>query len=110
MGEPQARELRRNRGQPPNESRRSRIPLRLGGKPLSGELQLALAVLEECLRGLVSGRRRSTRSLQRDLAWLESHDRLRPFAFENLCDALQIDPARLRRRVLEALGRRDRPW
>src|SRR5262245_60702018 len=99
-------ELRRRRGQPPNESRRSRMPVRLGGQPLTGELQLALAVLEDCLRGVVTarGRRRHTSTLRRDLAWIQSRDRRRPFAFEGLCEALHIDAERLRRRVFTALG------
>ncbi len=100
-------ELRRRRGQPPNESRRSRVPVRLAGQPLTGELQLALAVLEDCVRGLLAGRGRRSGALRRDLAWLESRDRQGPFAFEHLCEVLHIDPERLRRRVLTALGRTD---
>jgi hypothetical protein len=101
-------ELRRRRGQPPNESRRSRVPVRLGGQPLTGELQLALAVLEDCLRGVIAGRGRRSGALRRDLAWIESRDRQGPFAFEHLCEVLHIDAERLRRRVLTALGRHDR--
>lgn len=99
-------ELRRRRGQPPNESRRSRIAVALGGQPLSGELQLALAVLEECLDALLAGRGQAARR-RADLAWIQSRDRVRPFAFENLCDALHIDAERLRRRVLSALAPSD---
>jgi len=101
-------ELRRRRGQPPNESRRSRVPVRLAGQPLTGELQLALAVLEDCLRGLIAGRGRRSGALRRDLAWIESRDRQGPFAFEHLCEVLHIDAERLRRRVLTALGQHDR--
>jgi len=100
----QVTELRRRRGQPPNESRRSRIPVRLGGQPLSGELQLALAVLEDCLRGLLTSRGRRSGPSRRDLAWIESRDRQAPFAYEQLCEVLHIDAERLRRRVLSALG------
>ncbi len=100
-------ELRRRRGQPPNESRRSRVPVRLAGQPLTGELQLALAVLEDCVRGLLAGRGRRSGALRRDLAWVESRDRRGPFAFEHLCEVLQIDADRLRRRVLTALGETD---
>ena len=102
-------ELRRRRGQPPNESRRSRVPVHLAGQPLTGELQLALAVVEDAVRGLLAGRGRSSGALRRDLAWIESGDRQRPFAFEHLCEVLHIDAERLRRRVLIALGRVDRP-
>jgi len=104
---PRLRELTRRRGQPPNESRRSRMPVRLGGRPLTGELQLRLAVLEDCLRSLLAARDRRTRALRGDLAWIESRDRNGPFAFENLCETLGIDPERLRRRVRAALGQPD---
>ena len=79
------------------------------GQPLTGELQLALAVLEDCVRGLLAGRGRRFGALRRDLAWIESRDRRGPFAFEHLCEVLHIDAARLRRRVLNALGEPDRP-
>jgi hypothetical protein len=102
-------ELRRRRGQPPNESRRSRIPVRLAGQPLTGELQLALAVLEDCVRGLIAQRGRRSGALRRDLAWIENRDRQAPFAFEHLCEVLHIDAERLRRRVLTALGAPDSP-
>jgi hypothetical protein len=102
--------LRGRRGQPPNESRRSRVPVHLAGQPLTGELQLALAVLEDCVRGLIAGRGRNSGAVRRDLAWIESRDREGPFAFEHLCEVLHIDAARLRRRVLTALGPTDRVW
>jgi len=101
---PRIRELTRRRGQPPNESRRSRMPVRLAGRPLTGELQLRLAVLEDCLRGLLAARDHRTRALRCDLAWIESRDRNGPFAFEILCETLGIDADRLRRRVRTALG------
>jgi hypothetical protein len=104
---PRLRELTRRRGQPPNESRRSRMPVRLGGRPLTGELQLRLAVLEDCLRGLMAARDRRSRALRCDLAWIESRDRNGPFAFEILCETLGIDADRLRRRVRAALGQPD---
>ena len=104
---PRIRELTRRRGQPPNESRRSRMPVRLGGRPLTGELLLRLAVLEDCLRGLLAARDRRTRALRCDLAWIESRDRNGPFAFEILCETLGIDADRLRRRVRAALGAPD---
>lgn len=80
------------------------MPVRLAGRPLTGELQLRLAVLEDCLRGLLAARDCRTRALRCDLAWIESRDRNGPFAFENLCDTLGIDADRLRRRVRTALG------
>src|SRR5262249_58848192 len=96
------RELTRRRGQPPNESRRSRMPVRLGGRPLTGELLLRLAVLEDCLRGLLAARHRRTRALRCDLAWGESRDRNRPLAFAILRETLGIDADPLRRRARPA--------
>jgi len=80
------------------------MPVRLGGRPLTGELQLRLAVLEDCLRRLLAARDRRSRALRGDLAWIESRDRHAPFAFESLCETLGIDADRLRRRVRDALG------
>jgi hypothetical protein len=39
------------------------MPVRLAGQPLTGELQLRLAVLEDCLRGLLATRARCSRAL-----------------------------------------------
>jgi hypothetical protein len=108
-GAARATELRRRRGQPPNESRRSRIPVRLGGQPLTGELQLALAVLEDCVRNVLTSSGRPSGEVRRDLAWIESRDRHSPFAFEQVCEVLHIDAGRLRRRVLAALSDRVGP-
>jgi hypothetical protein len=83
------------------------MPVRLAGRQLTGELQLRLAVLEDCLRCLLAARDRRTRALRGDLAWIESRDRNGPFAFENLCETLGIDAERLRRRVRTALGQPD---
>ena len=101
---PRIGDLTRRRGQPPNESRRSCMPVRLAGKRLTGELQLRLGVLEDCLRGLLAARARCSRALHCDLAWIESRNRDGPFAFEILCETLGIDAERLRRRVRAARG------
>src|SRR5262249_28403228 len=88
------------------------MPVRLAGKPLTGELQLRLAVLEDCLRGLLATRAGCSRALHCDLAWIESRNRDGPFAFEILCETLGIDAEGLRRRVHAARGQsalRDRP-
>jgi hypothetical protein len=80
------------------------MPVRLAGKRLTGELQLRLAVLEDCLRGLLAARARCSRAHHCDLAWIESRNRDGPFAFEVLCETLGIDAERLRRRVRAARG------
>lgn len=98
--------LGRRRGQPPGESRRSRTPILLDDRPLSGEMQLMLAVLEDGLKSLAHRGPTPTRRRRSDLAWVESRDREDPFAFENVCETLGIDAARLRRRLLGALDSR----
>jgi hypothetical protein len=97
--------IRRQRGQVPGESRRSRLQVELGGQPLTGEMQLMLAVLEDVLRSLVSEPDTPIRSRKRvrDLAWVRSRGRESPFSFENVCDVLGIDADRLRRRVFAAV-------
>src|SRR5262245_66149479 len=98
--------LRRRRGQPPGESRRSRMPVALRGQPLNGELQLRLAVLEDCLRSLLltRGNGAGERRRRRELAWIESRDREAPPAVERPCDALGTEPERPRPRAHGALG------
>jgi hypothetical protein len=70
----------------------------------TGEQRLMLAMLEDSLR-TVLGRSTAERSgwRQMDLAWIRSEDRTELFAFENVCDALGIDPSYLRAQVLAAV-------
>ena len=71
---------------------------------LCGERRLMLAVLENALRTITGARLGRTRIpwLKRELAWFLSHDRSHPFAFECLCEALDIDADWLRGRALDA--------
>lgn len=98
--------IRRQRGQVPGESRRSRVAVELEGRPLTGEMQLMLAVLEDVLRSLIGTPDTTVRSRKRvrDLAWVRSRVRESPFAFENVCEVLGIDADRLRRRVLTSVA------
>ncbi len=64
------------------------------------ERRLRLAVLEDAIRylqrygGATSGRERT---LYEDAAdWFASPDRSEPFAFENVCEALGLDPEYIR--------------
>ena len=68
----------------------------------SGEQLLLLATLQDSLRTLFGTKRSgiSTARQREELHWITSDDRSRPFAFVNVCDALGIDPDRLRERVL----------
>ncbi len=65
------------------------------------ERRLRLAILEDALRYYrdyagMSDRR--ARAWHDDAAeWFASRDRSEPFAFENVCDALGLDPAAIRR-------------
>ena len=73
---------------------------------LRPEQRLMRAVLAEAVTEL-NGARGAVRPpldikrRQRVLAWFVSHDRSWPFSFENICDAIDLDPDRMR----AALGR-----
>jgi hypothetical protein len=72
--------------------------------PADAERRLLLAVLEDGIRTLIK-HARATRgraaTLRREaLTWLLSDANTDPFAFERICEALGIDSARLRGRVL----------
>ena len=69
-----------------------------------GDRRLLHAVLEDALRTLLGaryGRTSATRARQ-ELAWFMSADAGDPFTFERVCEALGIDAAWLRGRVLAA--------
>lgn len=80
------------------------LPPQLLGRPYrSPEQQLMAAVLEDAMRELArpvqvwvgsAGRQRA--EVQ---SWFESDDVAWPFSFLNVCEALDLDPVRLRRRV-----------
>lgn len=66
-----------------------------------GEKRLMLAVLEEAVatfqRHLDSKNRHGQRVFQEAEEWIQSTDSSWPFAFENICNALEINPEYLRR-------------
>jgi len=66
-----------------------------------GEKRLMLAVLEEAVatfqRHLDSKTRHGQRVFQEAEEWIQSTDTSWPFAFENICNALEINPEYLRR-------------
>ena len=73
---------------------------------LRAEQQLMCAVLAEALADLNATHRAVRPHLDikrrhRVLAWFVSHDRSWPFSFENICDAIDLDPDGMR----TALGR-----
>ena len=73
---------------------------------LRPEQQLMRAVLAEALADLNVARgvvrlHLNIKRRERVLAWFVSHDRSWPFSFENICDAIDLDPDGMR----TALGR-----
>src|SRR5262245_20841348 len=73
-------------------------------EPAGGERRLLLAVLEDGIRTLLKyagARRGRARTLEREaLAWMLSDAHSDVFAFASICETLEIDPSRLRGRVL----------
>ena len=76
-----------------------------GGRAQQGERLLLLAVLQDAVdtyRRCRGSRDPEARLLfDETLAWVESRDHDDIFSFESLCDALDIDPDYLRRRLNE---------
>ena len=76
-----------------------------GRQAMQGERLLMLAVLEDaldCYRKCRRSRDAATRLLfDETRAWVESRDHDRLFSFESICEALDIDPDYLRRRLRE---------
>src|SRR5262245_1616329 len=72
-----------------------------------GERRLMLAVLEDALRTVVSARlgRSSDAWVRAELRWFMSEDRSHPFAFEVICDVLDLDAGWLRRQLRSDLPR-----
>lgn len=69
----------------------------------SGVPALLVAVIEEaigCLLARGRGRDEAAAAIHAE-RWIRSRDASFLFAFENVCDALQVDPERLRRTILE---------
>jgi hypothetical protein len=81
-------------------------------QPPQGERLLMLAVLEDavdCYRRCRRSRDPATRLLfDETRAWVESRDHDTLFSFESLCEALDIDPDYLRRRLRQTSEAGDR--
>lgn len=67
------------------------------------ECRLRLAVLEHAVRSYQqydgTGGRRAHRFYEDAAEWFASPDRSEPFSFENVCEALGLDPDAVRRRL-----------
>ena len=64
-----------------------------------GEHRLLRAVLEDALRTILAARHGGVgpAHIRREHAWMTSRDRGDPFAFESICDALDLDADWIRR-------------
>ena len=73
-----------------------------------GERRLLIAVLVHALRSLFRDAERpgrgALRRLRQDMRWLTSPDRTDLFTFERICEAIGVDPQRIRQHVLDELG------
>jgi len=70
--------------------------------PAENHLRLMAAVLNDAVR--VLAKHKSPRRRREEMAWFTSRDRTAVFAFENVCEALGIDAARIRRHVIAQSG------
>jgi hypothetical protein len=74
-----------------------------GGR--TGALGLMLAVLEDAIRCIaerpINKREHIAVQARHAVRWVRSEDWTYVFSFNNVCTALDIDPARMRRRLLE---------
>ena len=72
---------------------------------LRPEQRLLRAVLEEALAEFAAGRMAAPSPLDNQrrrelLDWFASHDRSWPCSFENVCDAIDLDPERVRGKLV----------
>lgn len=83
-----------------------------GLEAVAGERALMLAVLEDGIRcyqeQLYSPRVRPRLLARQSERWIRSEDWSWPYSFNNICDALSIEPENLRRKLLQK-SRTDAP-
>jgi hypothetical protein len=86
---------------PSDEPRPPRVSSGTALRHVPPEQRLMLAVLEDALGILVAGPRRTTsgRLFYDTRSWLLDDDPSWPFSYVNVCEALDIDPGGLRRRL-----------
>jgi hypothetical protein len=81
-------------------------PLAEESQERTPERALMLAVLEDavaCYAGKLKAPRENPRILRRQAAfWLSCEDWESPFSFNNVCEALALDPRALRERILDS--------
>jgi hypothetical protein len=78
--------------------------VRLAGSIVRGEQRLMLAVLENAIlayqKHVFSTSRRGRKLFRETESWILSDDRCSPFAFESICDALDLHPGYVRTGIL----------
>jgi hypothetical protein len=78
--------------------------VRLAGSIVRGEQRLMLAVLENAIlayqKHVFSVGRRGRKLFRETESWILSGDRRSPFAFESICDALDLDPGYVRTGIM----------
>jgi hypothetical protein len=83
-----------------------------GARPFARERRLMLAILEDAVtcyrKHRWSQKSRARRLYDEAREWLESTERTHLFAFESICDALEIDPGYVRRLLSRDSDRRPR--
>jgi hypothetical protein len=79
---------------------------RLPGRKRSGVPALLVAMIEEAIACLMAGGRdpESRAAAIHAERWIRSRDASFLFAFESVCHALDVDPQRLRRTILQQVG------
>lgn len=73
------------------------LPVRRSWTRQIGELRLMAAVLEDAVN--VLRKRPRSRAGREAREWLAARDTSWPFAYERICEALDLDPDRVRREV-----------
>ena len=78
---------------------------RCGVAPQADAAVLKRAVLEDAIGCLAGAHRGDVARAADARAWVKSRDRTWSFSFERVCEHLGLDPATIRRTVLEASAR-----
>jgi hypothetical protein len=84
-------------------------PATLGAWRDDPELRLRAAVLQEAIDTILRGPESGPRSFLDAQRWVLMDDELWPFSFVRICDALDLEPEHLRKRLASELAMVARP-